>query len=118
MVDETDMKLLQEADFPDNADRDQCESAILEVYRYIKANGQASRDDIWSNVVLDTDKESAGRELCRTKGYVPKFRDWWWEKIVVPGLEALPDVERSNIDSNQWEFCGQDQYALSDWSDA
>jgi len=100
---DSDSKILKESvEFPSDLPPDQCISAVLEVRDYILDHDDGERDEIWEELVLNTNHPSTGRELCRTRGYVPKFRDWWWKRIVTPGLHALPDVEPIEDDEIAW----------------
>lgn len=93
-------------DFHSYTEDTECIAAIYEAREYVHENGRGSRDEMWGKFVLDTSTLSPGREACRSKGYIPKFRDWWWDVIVTPGFRVLPSVEPAGFDELTWRVAG------------
>lgn len=100
---ESDREALEDIEFPTHLPEDQCVQAVLEVREYILKNGKATKEEIWADVVLDTSHSSSGREVCRHWGYVPKFRDNWWEFVILPGLKRIHDVEPGTNEELSWK---------------
>lgn len=100
---EAEIEELEEIEFPSYAPGDQCIDAILEVKEYLLDHGEGSKEEMWENIVLDTSRSSAGREVCRKKGYVPKFREWWWDSIITSGLAVLQDIEPIDDTGRSWK---------------
>jgi len=99
---ESDREALNGIEFPSHLPEDDCILAILEVREYILENGMGTKEEMWSDIVLDTTSYSAGREVCRHWGYVPKFRDKWWEYVILSGLRCFSDVEPVNDEELGW----------------
>lgn len=78
--------------------------AIEEVWSYLVEYREAAKQELWEELVLNTDRDSAGRELCRKWGYVPAFQDRWWNRVIIPGLRILDDVEPVDGDDERWRF--------------
>lgn len=95
-------EFLTDIEFPEYTTRSECVAAVQEVRDYIHEHEKASKDQMWERLVLDRSTPSPGREVCRSKGYVPKFEDWWWETIIVPGLHELPDVAPIHDTDEKW----------------
>lgn len=99
---DSDRKELENVSFPSDLPQDQCISAVLEVREYLLEHDSGTRTEIWEKLILDTNQPSSGRELCRIRGYVPKLRDWWWERIITPGLHELPECEALDAKETVW----------------
>lgn len=99
---ESDREALNGIEFPPHLPDDDCILAILEVREYILQNKTGRKKEMWSEIVLDTTSSSAGREVCRCWGYVPKFRDNWWEYVVLPGLRRLSGLEPVSSEEHSW----------------
>lgn len=95
---------LEGVEFPSNLDNGRCIEAVGEVANYLVEHEQKTRDQLWDELVLNTDRQSPGRELCRKMGYVPKFRDWWWDSIIVVGLRAIPDFSSTDDEETRWQY--------------
>lgn len=91
-LNESTIEALEQVGFPSYVYKDGCVNAVLEVWEHILEHGEGVRDEMWKDLVMNTDRPSPGRELCRKRGYAAKFRDWWWERVIVPGLQVVPEV--------------------------
>jgi hypothetical protein len=100
---QSDRTALEDLEFPSHLPEDQCIRAVLEVRDYILSHEGGSKERIWSDIVLDTDRPSSGREVCKHWGYVPKFRDEWWEYVILPGLRILSDIEPEDQEESNWQ---------------
>jgi hypothetical protein len=99
---ESEIEALEAIEFPPYVSDNLCVLAVQEVRGYILEKSEGSKEEMWAELVLDTDSPSPGREACRTKGHVAKYRDWWWKRIVVPGLRVVSDVEPATDEKTNW----------------
>lgn len=77
----------------DAAERDRRRGALHEAYLYLRKRGPASREDIVEDVFTEI-----------PAGY-DNPGEGWWDEVVAPGLDRLPDVERT--DDGRWRFTGE-----------
>lgn len=84
-----------ELDLSTSASRKKWIPAVRGAYRYLKENGQASKQDFIDDVFPDA---PAGYENEQT----------WWRKVIRPGLSGLPGVRKPNA-GGQWEFAGEQE---------
>jgi hypothetical protein len=94
-------------EFPQGKDRTDCELAVSAAFGYLANAGQATKGQI----VLATMPENplgydvdGAREKVEAKG--ERFRGAWWRRVVKPGLEALPDVEKPSGGQSEWRYTG------------
>jgi hypothetical protein len=94
-------------EFPAGRDRTDCELAVSAAFGYLANAGQATKGQI----VLATMPEQplgydveAAREKVEAEG--ERFRGAWWRRVVKPGLEALPGVEKPTGGQSEWRYTG------------
>jgi predicted CopG family antitoxin len=95
-------------EFPQGRDRTDCELAVSAAFAYLAGAGQATKGQI----VLATMPENplgydmeAAREKIEAEG--ERFRGAWWRRVVKPGLEALPGVEKPSGGQSEWRYTGE-----------
>jgi len=99
-----DRRQLETVEFPSGAPRDGCIQAVVATCEYIHEHGEASQTEIFEDLVPEEEYPiGVNGALAEAKGLTPGFRQWWWEKIVAPGLHALPDVEPVTTSETHWQ---------------
>ena len=76
---------------PEEAERRR--ESLRTAYLYLRKRGRADRDDF----AADVHPEAPGDYADPSEG--------WWEDVIKPGLETLPDVEYDE-DADAWVFTG------------
>lgn len=94
-------------EFPQGRERADCELAVSAAFGYLANAGQATKGQI----VLATMPENplgydvdGAREKVEAEG--ERFRGAWWRRVVKPGLEALPGVEKPSGGQPEWRYTG------------
>ena len=81
-------------------------AAIEAAREYLRAHGPDSRQVLVSKVPpahpLDLDLE----EAFSTEGAGNQLRAAWWHHVIESGLEAMPNVDASSSDANEWRYVG------------
>lgn len=94
-------------EFPQGRDRTDCELAVSAAFAYLANAGQATKGQIVLATMpenpLGYDVEGA-REKIEAEG--ERFRGAWWRRVVKPGLEALPGVEKPSGGRSEWRYTG------------
>lgn len=96
---------LDEVNFPEGKDRQECLAAVFAVQEYLEETGSASMQEIVYDVLpekpLGYDVESAINKIDAGS----RYRGAWWRKVVRPGLEAIDGVEFDES-SRKWRLKG------------
>lgn len=96
-----------DVEFPNTVDREAGEAAIEAAVAYIEEHGSATKKDLVQSVMpehsLGYDTEKAIDQV-ETPG--ERFRGAWWRRIVKPGLDAHPDVEKPGPQAAEWRYVG------------
>lgn len=45
-----------------------------------------------------------GSQMVGKLQMTDEYRDWWWRQIVRPGLQELPEIDRSSDEQSQWQW--------------
>ena len=103
-----DAGLLDEVVFP--SPREDCVTAVFAVRDYIHEHDGATKTEVGQEL-LPEENYAIGHNgvAARAKGFELGFRDWWWNKIALPGLRAIPDVEPAEEGENRWQPVPQDE---------
>lgn len=100
---------LEDVDFPGGREPGECRAAVDAARDYIRENGGASMSEIVIGVMpnhpVGYDAES---DVERINDPDKRNRSTWWRKVVKPGLEALPAVEKPPRGASEWEYTGDD----------
>jgi len=97
-----DAGLLDDVAFPST--REDCVAAVHATRDYIHDHGGATKTEIGQALVPEENYPCGHNGVAaRAKGLEPGFRDWWWDKIALPGLRALPDVEPTEDGESSWQ---------------
>ncbi|MFP4627871.1 MAG: hypothetical protein ACLFMX_02660, partial [Halobacteriales archaeon] len=105
---------LADVEFP--TPREACLDSVEAVHRYLHEVGRASRADIVAAMRPEDEFEigvSAAQALGELND-VDGYREWWWTRVVAPGLEALSDVEPDPDSPNVWRVVDAD--GSQEWS--
>lgn len=101
---------LQQAgvEFPGGRDRADCELAVSGAFAYLANEGRATMKEI---VEATMPQHPAGydaeADLERLADPDRRNRSTWWRKVVKPGLEALPGVEKPSGGHSEWRYTGR-----------
>jgi len=91
-IDDAVADAIDAIDLPGDAtEKERRREAVRTAYLYLRKRGRADREDF----VADVHPEAPGEYADPDGG--------WWEEVIRPGLERLPDVER---DANAWSYAG------------
>ena len=94
---------LKDIEFSVDAPRQTCVLAVAAVRRYILDHKIASREEILEAIEPEKNHPlGINGAQARAKGFVSKFRDIWWEDVVVPGLRLISDVKELPYKSTNW----------------
>lgn len=88
--------------FPSSKDRDECIETVLSAREYLRENGTATMRDFVTDVMPEHSLGYNVPDLAPGE----RYRGSWWRKVVKPGLEALPDVEKPGTGESEWEYVG------------
>jgi len=95
-----------DVDFPASKDADECADAVHAAYRFLAEEGQAAKREIVRAVIAEHpagyDPDAAIDKLDAGD----RYRGSWWRKVVKPGLESRPDVEKPTGGASEWEYTG------------
>lgn len=76
-------------------------AAVAAARDYVHAHPGATREELTDALTPETDHR-IGLAAAQALGLLSDpdgYRDWWWEHVVEPGLDAHPNVERVG---DQW----------------
>jgi hypothetical protein len=93
---------LEDVEFPGSKDREACVEAVLAAYEYLQENGKATMRQFVAEVMPEHPISYDVPDLEPGE----RYRGAWWRKVVKPGLEALPDVERPPRGGSDWTYRG------------
>lgn len=95
-------------EFPQGRDRTECELAVSGAFAYLANDREATKGQIvlatMAEQPLGYDVEAA-REKVEAEG--ERFRGAWWRRVVKPGLENLPGVEKPSGGRSEWRYTGR-----------
>lgn len=97
---DTTILALEEVEFPKSAPVPDCAAAVAATRRFIREHNGATREEILDEL-RPAEKYPIGLSgaQAKAKGFELGFRDWWWNQIIKPGLQALPDIEHPTYDT-------------------
>lgn len=97
-------EILTNVEFPASKDRDECIAAIEAARAYMEQNGSATMRELVANVMPEHPVGYAVPELKEGK----RYRGAWWRRVVKPGLEALPSIEKPPTGASDWKYVGDE----------
>lgn len=90
---------LEDVDFPDSREREECVAAVEAAREYLREDGPATMRDIVTSVGPE---HPVGYDVPEEIEAGERYRGAWWRTIVKPGLEALEDVEAPPTGGSDW----------------
>jgi len=97
---------LADVDFPGGRDRRDCVDAVLAARAHLQETGAATKSELVREVMPDHplgyDVDGAFEKLDAGE----RYRGAWWRRVVKPGLEALPDVQKPSRGASDWRYTG------------
>jgi len=93
-IDDAAADSIDALDLPGDAtEKERRREAVRTAYLYLRKRGRADRDDF----VADVHPEAPGDYADPAEG--------WWDEVIRPGLDNLPDVEYDG-DAEAWTYAG------------
>lgn len=98
-----------DVDFPASKDADECADAVHAARRFLADQGRATKREIVRAAITEHpvgyDPDAAIDKLDAGD----RYRGAWWRKVVKPGLEAMPNVEKPAGGASEWKHTGGDE---------
>lgn len=92
--------VVADVEFPSSQDRAECVAAIQAAYSHLQREGTATMREFVREVMPD---HPLGYEIPDLEES-DRYRGAWWRRVVKPGLEALPDVEKPPAGHSEWRY--------------
>jgi hypothetical protein len=93
-------------DFPGTVNGNDARDAIFAARDFLKKHGGATKADFVREIMRDYplgyDPDAA---LAKVEAG-ERFRGAWWRRVIKPGLEALPDVQKPPEGGSKWNVTG------------
>lgn len=96
---------LKDTEFPAGKPREDCIEAVQAAFQYVEENEKATMREFVQEVMP---KHPVGYDVPDLEPG-ERYRGAWWRRVVKPGLEALPDVERPPRGGSDWKYTGTDR---------
>lgn len=97
-----DPSALSEIDFP--PPREDCVKSVQEVQQWLHKNGPATKAEILQGISPEKNHQiglPAAQALGKLND-IEGYREWWWNNVAKPGLEAFPDIKSSADGETEW----------------
>jgi hypothetical protein len=93
-------------ELPSGKNPDECVDALSAAYERLQAEGSMTKADVVADVMpehpIGYDVDAMREKLDAGD----RYRGAWWRKIVKPGLDEIPDVEKPTGGHSQWRYTG------------
>jgi hypothetical protein len=96
-------------DLPGGKSPGECVDALGAAYELLQAEGSMTKADVVRDVMPNHPLGYDVDEMREKLDAGDRYRGAWWRRIVKPGLEELPDVEKPTGGHSQWRYTGGDR---------
>lgn len=94
---------LSEVEFPSSKPHEECVEAVRAAYEYLQVNGKGTMREFVQEVMPE---HPVGYDVPELEPG-ERYRGAWWRRVVKPGLEAQPDVEKPGAGGSEWTYTGE-----------
>lgn len=88
------------AEWPSNRSPGECRQAVYAARDYIEDQGSATMRELVAEILPE---HPVGYDVVELEEG-DRYRGAWWRKVVKPGLEALPEIEKPATGGSEWTW--------------